>query len=80
MLNLPFSGLQVQTLELDFRVTTLEENAGSEGNNSIAELEQRVETLEESDADQETRISATESEVAGNYLITIYFKQTGFVT
>ena len=71
MLNLPFLGLQVQTLELDFGVTTLEENTGSGGNNSIADLEQRVETLEGTAADHETRISATESDVTGTYLITI---------
>ena len=41
--------------QLDFRVTTLEENGGS-GNSSIAELEVRVETLEVTVSDQETRL------------------------
>ena len=58
-------GLQDTTLALDFRVTVLEENGGDDGNSSVAELEMRVETLEETAADHETRISETESELTG---------------
>ena len=58
--------LQDTTLALDFRVTVLEENGGSDGNSSVAELETRVEILEGTVADHETRISATESDVTGN--------------
>ena len=50
---------------LDFRVTVLEENGGVDGNSSVAELEVRVETLEETAADHETRISAAEVDVNG---------------
>ena len=56
------AGLQDTTLVLDFRVTVLEENGGSDGNSSVAELELRVETT----ADHETRISDLESDVTGN--------------
>ena len=60
------AGLQDTTLALDFRVTVLEENGGSDGNSSVAELEVRVETLEVTTADHETRISEVESDVTGN--------------
>ena len=59
--------MQATTLALDFRVTVLEENGGSNGNGSVAELEQRVVALEETVADHGTRISATESDVTGNF-------------
>ena len=36
------AGLTATTLSLDFRVTVLEENGGSDGNSSVAELEERV--------------------------------------
>ena len=55
-----FTDLQDTTLALDFRVTALE-NGGS--NNSIAELEVRVEELEGTAADHEIRISVTEFNV-----------------
>ena len=58
--------LQDTTLALDFRVTILEENGGSDGNSSVAELEVRVETLEGTAADHETRISAVESDISGD--------------
>ena len=54
------------TTTLDFRVTVLEDNGGGNGNSSVAELEVRVETLEETAADHETRISTTEFDVTGN--------------
>ena len=38
----------------------------SVGNISVVELEVRVETLEETTADHETRISATEVDISGN--------------
>ena len=59
--------LQDTTITLDFRVTALEENGGGDGNSSVAELEVRVETLEGTAADHETRISATESDVTGTF-------------
>ena len=58
--------LQATTLSLDFRVTVLEEDGGSDGNSSVAELEVRVETLEGTTADHETRISAAEVDINGN--------------
>ena len=45
-------------------MTVLEENEGSNGNGSISELEQRVETLEGITAQQETRIIGTEYTVS----------------
>ena len=70
------TGFQATTLALDFRVTVLEDNGGSDGNSSVAELEQRVEALEETDADHGSRISAIESEVAGNFLYSLYRTST----
>ena len=58
-------GLQDITLALDFRVTALEENGRNDGNSSVAELEVRVETLEGTAADHETRISTAESDING---------------
>ena len=58
-------GLQDTTVALDFRVTALEQNGGSDGNSSVAELEVRVETLEGTAADHETRITTAESDVTG---------------
>ena len=58
--------LQASTLALDFRVTALEENGGSDGNSSVAELEVRVETLEGTAAEHETRILAAETDINGN--------------
>ena len=46
-------------------MTTLEENGGGDGNSSVAELEVRVETLEGTAADHETRISAAELSING---------------
>ena len=60
--------LQDTTLALDFRVTALEENGGSDGNSSVAELEVRVETLEGTAANHETRISAAEFDINGKWL------------
>ena len=57
--------LQDTTLALDFRVTALEENGGGDGNSSVAELEVRVETLEGTVTNHETRISTTESDING---------------
>ena len=54
-------GLQVTTLALEYRVMTLEEI----GNQTISELEVRVEALEGTAADHETRISITESGLTG---------------
>ena len=59
------SDLQDATLALDFRVTVLEENGGDDGNSSVAELEVRVETLEGTATDHETRISSAETNIEG---------------
>ena len=59
--------LQATTLALDFRVSVLEENGGDDGNSSVAELEVRVETLEGTADDHETRISTAESDIIGNF-------------
>ena len=61
MPHLTILDLQDTTLAQDFRVTILE----SDVNSSKAELKVRVETLEGTTADHETRISTTESDVAG---------------
>ena len=52
-------------VDLDFRVTTLEENGGSDGNSSVAELEVRVEILEGTAADHETRLTDAETDIEG---------------
>ena len=59
------AGLLATTISLDFRVTALEENGGDDWNSSIAELEVRVEKLEGTTADHETRISAAETDING---------------
>ena len=46
-------------------MTVLEETGGDDGNSSVAELEARVEILEGTTADHETRISITEADVEG---------------
>ena len=65
MFNVIIAGLQDTTLDLDSRVTVLEENGGSDGNSSVAELEVRSETLEGTAADHETRLMTAESDVEG---------------
>ena len=55
-------GLQTVTIELDGRVTDLEEGAG---NDSIAELEVRVEALEVTAADHTSRLFTREGNVVG---------------
>ena len=64
-ISVSFLGLEDTTVQLDFRVTTLEENSGSEGNGSIAELEIRVENLESTTANQETRLTTAEANLEG---------------
>ena len=63
--HISFKGLQDTTLALNFRVTALEENGGDDGNSSVADLEVRVEILEGTAADHETRISAAELDIDG---------------
>ena len=58
-----FTALEDTTLALDFQVTAPEENGGGDGNSSVADLELRVETLEGTAADHETRISAAQSDI-----------------
>ena len=60
--------IESTTRALDFRVTVLEENGGDNGNSSVAELEMRVETLEGTATDHETRISMTETDIEGKIL------------
>ena len=57
--------IRVFIVDLHFRVTTLEENGGGDGNSSVAELEVRVETLEGTTADHETRLTTTETDIEG---------------
>ena len=47
-------------------MTVLEENGGDDGNSSVAELEVRVETLEGTAAEHETRLTTAETDVEGN--------------
>ena len=70
--------LQDTTLALDFRVTALEENGGGDGNSSVAELEVRVETLEGTAADHETRISTVEIDINGNQFSKPVFSELFF--
>ena len=56
-------------------MTVLEENGGDDGNSSVVDLEVRVETLEGTTADHETRISATELDING----TRYFLKSVFL-
>ena len=65
MSNLFCTDIETTTLALDFRVTALEENGGSDGNSSVAELEVRVETLEGTAADHETRLTTAETDIEG---------------
>ena len=51
-------------------MTALEEDGGDDGNSSVAELEVRVETLEGTTADHETRITSTETDIIGRFKIT----------
>ena len=65
-LYIHISGLEGITVALDFRVTTLEENTGDGGNSSIAELEVRVEVLEETSTNQESRLTTAEENIQGD--------------
>ena len=49
--------------DLDTSVVDLEKNGGSDGNSSVAELEVRVETLEGTVTDHETRLTAAETDI-----------------
>ena len=57
--------IRVFIVDLDFRVTVLEENGGGDRNSSVAELEVRVETLEGTAADHETRLTTAETDIEG---------------
>ena len=59
-------------VELDLRVTTLEENVG-DVNSSVAELEVRMETLEGTATDHEMRISSAETDVNGKWILLIKY-------
>ena len=52
-------------LDLDTRVVDLEENGGGDGNSSVAELEVRVEPLEGTAVDHETRLTTAETDIEG---------------
>ena len=56
------AGLLATPITLDFRMRVVEETIG---NSSVAELEVRVEALEGTAADHETRISVVEADVSG---------------
>ena len=43
----------------------MEENGGGDGNSSVAELEVRVETLERTAEDHETRLTTAETDIEG---------------
>ena len=77
---MPITGLQATTLALDFRVTVLEDG-GDDGNSSVAELEARVETLEGTAEDHETRISTSEGDINGTLfkLDLLYFHILFFI-
>ena len=57
--------LQSVATDLEDRVTILEENGGSDGNSSVAELEMRLEALEGTAAGHETRITDAEADIDG---------------
>ena len=57
-------------MDLDDRVTTLEENGG---NSSVAELEERVEALEITVEDQEIRLTAAEENIQGVTIHSIFY-------
>ena len=61
-------------------MTVLEENGGSDGNSSVAELEERVEMLEGTAVDHETRISDIESDVTGNIIHFANFLRSGVIS
>ena len=58
------AGLQANTLDLEVRVGNLEENSGDDGNSSIAELELRVDTLEDDTAELELRVDLLDNVTA----------------
>ena len=58
------AGLLATSLALDFRVTGLE-NGVIGLNSSMVELEVRVETLEGTAADHETRLTTAETDIEG---------------
>ena len=55
--------LQDASTTLDMRVTVLEENIVTDDNCSVTEIEVRVEALEETTADQETRLVVAEENI-----------------
>ena len=61
------TNLQDSSTALDLRVTVLEENGGNNDNCSVAELEVRVEALEETAADHETRLVLAEENIECKY-------------
>ena len=65
MHNFFCTDIETTTLALDFRVTALEKKGGGDGNSSVAELEVRVETLEGTAADHETRMTTIEPDIEG---------------
>ena len=58
------SDLQANALDLEVRVGNLEENSGDDGNSSIAELELRVDTLEDVTAEIEVQVVRLENVTA----------------
>ena len=66
-------------IDLDNRVVVLEENGGNDGNSSVAELEVRVETLEGTAADHESRLTTAETNINGKINGTCIFGCIYFV-
>ena len=62
------SDLQVTALELEQELSILEEST----NSSVVQLELRVATLEETDVNQETRLTTAEAAVEGRFKIRLF--------
>ena len=76
----PFcTDIQTTTLALDFRVTLLEKNGGSDVNSSVAELEVRVEALEGTALDHETRLMAAQTDIEGKICFQITKSGLSFI-
>ena len=71
-LSFDFFVINYFIVDLNTRVVVLEENGGGNGNSSVAELEVRVETLEGTVADHETRIIDMESNVEGAVTVLVF--------
>ena len=57
-------------------MTVLEENGEDDGNSSVAELEVRVESLEGTAEDHDSRISTAETDINGKWILLIKYLKT----